>query len=309
LAYIVASNLINRSPNTQANVRALDTFDMIIVHDPFFTPTARYADLVLPICTELERCDLVTSWGHDSHLFDSRQAAEPLGEAKTDYWVFAQLAARLGFEDAYTRGKNENEWVAELGSARHLDQATLKSQGILRTDGEPRVALEAFRADPEAHPLSTPSGKIEIVTPQAEDYGLPPIPSYVAHERSADDALQLVTPHSKLRSNSCLHATPWLQCLEPHVVWIHPQDAAERGIADQDTVEVYNAQGTIRLPAKVTERIMPGVICVYQGTWFQPAADGVDEGACANTLTAHVESPTGGLATHSARVNVRRCQL
>ncbi len=308
MAYIVASNLINRSPDTRANARALSEIDYVVVHEPFVTPTARCADLVLPISIELERADVVTSWGHDAHLFYSQQAAAPRGEARGDYWIFAQLAARLGFESQYTRGKSEAEWLAEFASASHLDTRALHSEGIMRTDGEPRVALAEYRDDPAAHPLHTPSGKIEFVSLDAETHGLPAIPSYVELERgeSAAYPLQLVTPHSKLRSNSCLHANPWLQRLEPHRVWLNPDDAQARGIADGDVVEVFSERGTIRLPAKVTGRIMPGVVCVYQGTWYRPGRDGIDEGGCANVLTGHRASPTGGPATHSAWVEVRR---
>ncbi|MBN1641576.1 MAG: molybdopterin-dependent oxidoreductase [Anaerolineae bacterium] len=307
MAYVVASNLINRSPNTRANARALAALDHVVVHEPFLTPTARYADIVFPICTDLERADLVTSWGYDAHLFYSQQVAPAQGEARTDYWVCAQLAERLGLGAAYTGGKTEGAWIETLLEAGRLDAGHLRDQGILRQDPEPRVALAAFRADPVAHPLPTPSGRIEIVCPQAEAAGLPTIPSYVLDPpHPAGYPLQLVTPHSKLRSNSCLHANPWLQDLEPHAVWIHPRDAAARGVAQGATVEVWNDQGAIRLPAKLTERIMPGVVCVHQGTWYRPGADGVDEGGCANVLTDHVASPSGGLATHSAWVEVRQ---
>jgi anaerobic dimethyl sulfoxide reductase subunit A len=172
-------------------------------------------------------------------------------------------------------------------------------------DGEPRVALADFRRDPKAHPLGTPSGLIEIEYPQATEHGLPVIPSYVAVE---DEGLplHLLTPHFKYRSNSCLAGVSTLQRLEPPEVWIHPQDAAARGIAPGQTVELYNAQGTVRVPAKVTERIMPGVVCLYQGAWYTPGPDGADEGGCANVLTAHRRTPTGGMASHTTRVEVRR---
>jgi anaerobic dimethyl sulfoxide reductase subunit A len=305
-AYIVASNLINRSPDTRANARALAQLDWVIVHEPFMTPTARYADLALPICTDLERSDLVTSWGHDQHLFYSRQALAPAGEARTDYWVFARLAERLGFGAAYTENRSEEQWIERFLDARRLDVEGLERAGIMRQDGEPRVALAEFRADPLAHPLPTPSGRIEISNPQAEEVGLPAIPSFVeAGDGDGEHPLQLITPHYKFRSNSCLDAVPWLQRLEPHAVWINPLDARARDIADRDTVEVYNRRGTIRLPAKVTARIMPGVVCVYQGAWYRPGPDGVDEGGCANVLTEHRESPTGGCATHSTWVEVR----
>jgi len=103
-----------------------------------------------------------------------------------------------------------------------------------------------------------------------------------------------------------LHAVPWLRRLESHAVWISQEDAAARDITDGDRVDVYNAQGTIRLPAKVTARIMPGVVCVYQGAWYRPGPDGVDEGGCANVLTEQRETPSGGYTTHTAWVEVRR---
>jgi anaerobic dimethyl sulfoxide reductase subunit A len=313
MVYIVGSNLINRSPDTNTNARALTQADFVVVHEPFFTPTARYADILLPICTDLERSDLVTSWGHDQHLFYSQQALAPLGEARTDHWIMAQLAERLGFGEAFTEGKSEAEWLESFLYPEHLDVESLERDGIMRQDGELRVALADFRADPDAHPLPTPSGKIEISYPGAEEFGLPAIPSYVEIKDRAPDSvggnggLQLVTPHYKFRSHSCLHAVPWLQRLEQHAVWINPRDAQAREIADGDLVEVYTERGTARLPAKVTERIMPGVTCIYQGTWYQPGPDGVDEGGCANVLTGHRETPTGGYATHSTLVEVRRC--
>jgi anaerobic dimethyl sulfoxide reductase subunit A len=309
MAYIVASNLINRSPDTRTNARALSELDTVVVHDPFFTPTARCADIVLPICTELERADLVTSWGHDLHLFYNRQAAAPAGEARTDYWVFAQLAERLGFGDDYTQGKSEAEWIEAFLDPRNFDAARLEREGIIRQDGEPRTALAEFRADPAAHPLPTPSGKIEVSCPQAQEHGLPPIPSYIeVADEGQTHPLQLITPHYKFRSNSCLHAVPWLQRLEQHAVWINPQDAAVRGISEGDPVEAFNRRGALRLPAKVTERIMPSVVCVYQGAWYRPGEDGVDVGGCANVLTEQRETPSGGFTTHTTWVEVRRSE-
>ena len=202
---------------------------------------------------------------------------------------------------------SETEWLEGFLDAPRLDTESLEREGIMRADGEPRVALADFCADPAAHALSTPSGKIEISNSRAEDCGLPAIPSYVEIP-GKEGALQLITPHYKFRSNSCLAAVSWLQRLETHAVWINPRDARERGLADGDMAEVYNVRGTVRLPAKVTERIMPGVVCVYQGAWFRPGPDGVDVGGCANVLTEQRETPSGGYATHSTWVEVRRSE-
>jgi len=308
LACIAASNFINRSPDTRANARALAALDYVVVVDPFMTPTARCADLVLPTCTDLERADLVAPWGNDTYLCHSQQALEPAGQTRTDYWIFARLAERLGFGPEYTGGRTEAEWMDHFLENEKLDQETLAT-GTMRTDGELRVGLADFRHDPAAHPVGTASGRIELSNPQAAEVGLPTAPEYVPDDAPAGALpLHLVTPHSKVRSNSCLHANTWLQDVDSHSVWLNPEDAAARGIADGDPVEVFNDQGVVALPAKVTPRIAPGVACVYQGTWHRPGSDGVDRGACANTLTDHRLSPSGGFTTHSARVEVRRAR-
>jgi len=308
MAYIVASNAINRSSDTRANARALEQLEYVVVNDQFFTPTAHYADIVFPICTDLERADLISGQG-DIHY--NRQALLPAGESHTDYWVFSRLAERLGIGEAYTGGKTEDEWLEYCLEAENLDADALQNNGIMRAGEEVRVALDRFRADPVAHPLNTPSGLIEITCPQAEEFGLPIIPSYVPSTwgESGDYPLQLVTPHSKLRANSSGYANPWLQRLEPQCVWINPQDAKGRGIAHGYLVEVTNQFGTMNIPAKVTERIMPGVVCIYQGAWYRPRKDGVDEGGSANVLTGHHVSPTGGMSIHSEWVDVRRKEL
>ena len=303
LACIVATNAINRSSNTRANARALEPLDFVVVNEPFRTPTALHADVVLPVCTDLERADLV----HGGDVWLNRRIVEPRGESRTDYWVFARLAERLGFGAAYTEGKTEEEWLEQLLDASGSVGDGLRRHGVVRADGEPRVPLADFRTDPAAHPLGTPSGRIEILCPEAKDHGLPDLPIYVGGEPAGPEhPLQLVTPHYRFRANSCEHANAWLQRLEPHAVWIHPADAHARGIEHGDPVEVFNRLGTVAIPAKVTERILPGVVCIYQGAWYRPAADGVDEGGCANVLTSHRLSPTGGMAIHSERVDVRK---
>ena len=306
MAYIVASNAINRSAGTRANARALEQLDFVVVHDQYFTPTARYADIVFPICLDLERPDLVQGRG-DLHY--NRQALEARGETRTDHWVFSRLAERLGIGEAYTGGKTEEEWLGYFLEASGLDTGSLKREGILRSTGEPRVHLAEFRADPAGHPLDTLSGRIEVACTKAEEYGLPPIPSYIENRPAAEEKeypLRLVTPHSKLRANSSGYPNAWLLRLEPQRVWMNPQDAQTRGIEPDELVEIFNGSGVIAIPAKVTERIMPGVVAVNQGAWYRPGEDGVDTGGCANSLTSHRVSRTGGLAVHSERVQIRR---
>ncbi len=305
--YIVASNLVNRSQASVAGLDALERVPFVVVQDPFMTPTARYADVVLPVSMDLERADIVGSWGHDSHIFLSQRAVEPAGESRSDYWVMAQLAGRLGFYDKYTEGRDEAQWLDAIQSATPLPWDEAAREGVLRCDPPPREELQAFRADPLKHPLSTHSGRIELANVEAVSCGLPLLPEYVpAHPPVEGYPLQLVTPHFKTRSNSCLAANPWLQRVAPHAVSISTADALSRGVIDGDLVLVSSPHGTIRIRAHVTEGIMPGIVAVPQGTWIELDDAGIDTGGCANTLTDPVLSPSGGPSTHSAWVRLER---
>jgi anaerobic dimethyl sulfoxide reductase subunit A len=90
--------------------------------------------------------------------------------------------------------------------------------------------------------------------------------------------------------------------VDPHAVWINTIDAKDRGIEDGDLVDVYNDRGRIRIPAKVTERIMPGVVNVSEGAWYDPDDQGVDHGGCANVLTNDDHSPGGAVHVNSSLV-------
>ena len=74
---------------------------------------------------------------------------------------------------------------------------------------------------------------------------------------------------------------------------MHPDDAAARGIADGQTVRVFNDRGATVLPARVTDRIAPGVVSIKEGAWFTPDADGTDTDGCANVLTDDRSAPCG----------------
>ena len=88
-------------------------------------------------------------------------------------------------------------------------------------------------------------------------------------------------------------------------MWINSVDAENRGIKDGDIVDVFNDRGKIRIPAKVTERIMPGVVNVSQGAWYDPDEEGVDRGGCANVLTKDAMSPGGAIPVNSTLVQVK----
>lgn len=307
LAFISASNLINRSSDTNACIRALAGLETTIVLDPFMTPTARRASVVLPIKTDLERTDIIASWGNGDGPFSGQQVAVSPDEAQSDYWVCSELARRLGIGDAYTGNKTEIEWLAAWRAAPTPDLAALDNLGVVRRERATHIALAEFRANPAGHPLPTQSGLIELASYTALEAGLPLVAEYMPWDR--DDAgagypLHLLTPHHKLRANSCHGGNPWLRKIDAQAVWLNQRDAAARGIATGDVAEVRSERGVVRLPAYVTERIMPGVVCIPQGAWFAPDEGGCDRGGSANVLTSLDLTPSGGPTTHSVRVEV-----
>lgn len=125
--------------------------------------------------------------------------------------------------------------------------------------------------------------------------------------RSRSSPLGCISHHYKGRTHSSYAQLTWLKEAHPQMVWINPADAASRGIANNDEVFVRNSRGTVRTQARVTPRIAPGVVSLPQGAWYQPNADGVDEGGCANTLTKYHPSPLAkGNPSHTALVQIEK---
>jgi len=180
---------------------------------------------------------------------------------------------------------------------------------------EPSVPFKRQIEDPANNPFPTPSGKIEIYSQQLADMNnplIPPIPKYIDTWESLNDRLarkyplQLITTHPKWRAHSQFGNIPWLRELEPQAVAINARDAEARGIKDGDPVRVFNDRGEMSIPAKVTQRIMPGVVDVPEGAWYDPDKRGVDRGGCANVLTRDARSPGGAFTTNTCLVQVEK---
>ena len=305
----------------------------IVVIDHQMTVSARYADILLPDASTPEQIDLAQqgSAGALGYLVLADRAIEPMWECRPVYDILTGVAERMGVGDAFTEGRTQEDWVrAVLAETRELtpgvpDFEEFRRQGIYKEmspDG-PVVPLADFRADPEANPLDTPSGKIEIYSAAlqeiADTWVLPDgdritaLPEYVASREGPEDPLreqyplQLIGHHYKSRTHSTYGNVPWLQEAHPQEMWINPADAADRDVRNGDTVDVVNDRGRVWIVARVTPRIAPGVVSIPQGAWFAPDADGVDLGGSVNTLTSLHPSPLAkGNAQHTNLVEVTR---
>lgn len=327
----VASNILaNQHGNINRAGRILEDENLveyIVVQDQFMTASARYADLVLPVCTHFETWGLEDGWKYGEEVILMPQVVEPAYQTKSDYRICAELAAKLGVYEAFTEGLNEKGWTRRLWDqyreARFpnlppFDQFVESNQGVYSVPvNNPQISFEEFRRDPETHPLKTPSGKIEIFSETLFNLGqkdeIPAVPKYIQEWESpfgpeaASYPLQAIGPHYMARVHSTHDNVDWLKEAFPQRLFINPIDAKSRHLTDGDRVMAFNDRGKISLPCRITPRIMPGVVSVPQGAWSIPGPDGIDINGNINALSSERWTPLAfGNAQHTIMVEVKK---
>ncbi|MBT5433995.1 MAG: molybdopterin-dependent oxidoreductase, partial [Rhodospirillaceae bacterium] len=307
----------------------------VIVNDSFFQPTCRLADIVLPATTFLERNDWAAS-AHGGAITPMHQLAEPFAKARNDHDIFAAMAERFGLREAFTEERDEMGWIRHMWGITR-DNARrggydLPEFGTFWTGGMINIALEndssgkliRHRSDPQAHPLRTRSGKVELFSETVSDFGYADCPGHPAwleprewlgSKDARQHPLHLMSDqpsgrlHSQLDPGKASQATK-TQGREPCL--IHPDDAAQRGITDGDILRVFNRRGACLVGAVVTSRIRPGVICIATGSWFDSDdpgnADSLERHGNPNVLTRDegCSSLSQGPSCNSALVECER---
>jgi anaerobic dimethyl sulfoxide reductase subunit A len=311
LIYSVAGDLFNQLPNVGRIVAATERVEFMVVHEHFMTPTARYADIVLPATMFWERNDVHIPWAGAGHYaIFMRRAVEPAAECRNDLDICAALAARLGIQGY--NDKTEEGWLRELTSETIDDFETFRARGVARLPApEDAVAFAREIRDPARYRFTTPSGKIEIysmtLAARPDPYGLgsiPAIPTWIPEPADARHPLRLVTPKSRARTHSIHDNQPVLARADRDDVWLHSDDARARGIADGQRVRVFNDRGATELVVRVTDRIAPGVVSIKEGAWFTLDAAGLDTHGCSNMLTPDRASPAGASPFNTCFVDV-----
>ena len=307
----------NQSPDINRAVEALKKMEFIVSLEQFMTPAARWSDLILPTCTFLERNDF--TFGESVPYYGiQNKVIEPLGESKSHFDIACLLAKRLGLH-AFEGLTEEGVLKAMLRETPIPDIEDFKKKGIYRVElGGPYVAFKKEIEDPHRYPFPTPSGKIEIYSAQIaamDDPGLPPIPKYIEPWEGRKDELikkyplQLITVQCRRRAHTQFETVDWLRETQKQSLQINPLDARRRNIADGDIVRVFNDRGVIQILASVTERIMPGVVAVPAGAWYNPDNRGIDLGGNPNCLLKSEISPGGGFITNTCLVEVEKVEV
>ena len=342
------SDWFNQLTNVNKEIQAIRKLELVVCMDSTITPSALWADVLFPIATHFERHDVALPWYKGHYYIHRPKVIEPLGESKTDFQVFTELAYRIEKLDPSVKdfGKRYNpkaqrdyfenndvtdeayltDWWKKVQTHQGVKMSweTFKQHGVYKfTFDKPLVAFEEQIRN--GVPFDTPSGKIEILsgtlanikdwTKTQYGYEIPYIPKWVEpfeslnHEKAKKFPFHMITPHPRWRTHSIFHNIPWLRETYQQEVTLNAGDAARLGIKTGDIVEVWNERGKVVVPAYVTERCMPNVVVLYEGAWMDLAKDGTDRAGNPDFLTLDEPSPAGAFAYNTILVDLRKTPL
>ncbi|MGF7120975.1 biotin/methionine sulfoxide reductase [Rhodococcus sp. BE178] len=316
--------------------RALARPDTIVVHEPYWTPMARHADIVVPSTTSLERDDLACT-RNDPLLVAMHRAVPRYADARDDYDTFAALAHRLGFGARFTEGRTAHQWIEHLyeqwrgfvlTDPAHLEAPPFGEfwrRGHVRMRTEDGLSLfSEFRDDPERNPLTTPSGRIEIFSADIDGFGYDDCAGHprwyepdewLGGERAQRFPLHLIANQPKTRlhgqlDHGAVSQASKIRGREP--IRIHPSDAAARGLGAGEVVRVFNDRGACLAGVVLDDQVRAGVVQLATGAWYDPLDPADPDSMCVhgnpNVLTADVGASwlSHGCSGQHALVQVER---
>ncbi|WP_417598789.1 molybdopterin-dependent oxidoreductase [Pararhodobacter oceanensis] len=330
MIFNAGNNFMSHQQDTNRLIRALEKVETIVSVDVWWTAATRWADIVMPASSTLERDDISVGGTYSNdRVYAMKKVIEPVGESLSDYEIFEGLADKLGQWMQFTEGEDLMYHIEQAysrsGAAQHTPFEEFWEKGYARQEvpEEARswVRHGDFYTDPDANPLHTASGKIEmfcedIASMEIDD--CPGMPMWMEkHEylgNAAEDELHVVSPHPWFRLHSQMDQSQTLRALykvqgrEP--VRINARDAASRGIEDGDLVELYNDRGTVIAGAVVSDDIMPGVVSIYEGAWPSLDSKGRCNSGLVNFLTSTQRSSGLSEATTANTVlcRMRKCE-
>jgi thiosulfate reductase/polysulfide reductase chain A len=305
---VYGCNLIKTLPGRDETVRAIDNLDLLIAIDILPADITRWADVVLPECTYLERHDaLGLGRGKNFEVAIRQPAVEPLFESKPSWWITKELADRMGLGD-YFPWKDGEEYLRGRCRAGNIDYDELSRKGILHFAGKSSGYISPL----EEREFDTPSGKIELSSGQLADRGFDPVPKYTRHEQPPAGYFRVLFGRSPLHTFARTTNNFLLTDLVPeNSLWINQKKARELGLEDGETVRLENQAG-FRSPGKIrvrhTQRLREDCIYMVHGFGVHSAeltrADGKGIGDEEMLARYAIDPLMGGTAMRSNFVRV-----
>lgn len=295
MVYWAGGNPFHHHQDLNRLSRAWRKPETIVVHEPWWTATARHADIVLPATLPLERDDIACS-GRDQSFMPSHRVAAPPGSARDDFDIFAGIAGRLGVAGIFTECRSSGEWLRKfyadfaaidgIGNLPSFEAFWQDSAVTIPRVRPPATLLQDFRNDPSRHPLPTPSGRIELYSETIAGFGYADCPpqatwlepeEWLGAELALRFPLHLISSQPATRLHSQMDAGLYSQASkikgrEP--VRMNPQDAGARGLQEGDIVRLFNDRGACLAGLVLSEAVSPGVVQLATGAWFDPVEAG-----------------------------------
>lgn len=335
LMYIGGANIVGHHPDTNELIRALKVPETFIVQEPWWTPTAKMADIVLPATTTLERNDISMGGSYSGdYIYAMKKAVDNPYEAKDDFEIYSLLAKRFGEKKhkRFTMGSSAMEHIKNFYENSEAAKSTpfeeFWKKGFVKYE-IPKSAYKYvrhsdFRKDPEKNALKTETGKIQIFSQKYADFNYDEFKGhvtwfepaeYLGSEKAKQYPLHLLSPHPSYRIHSQLDNV-WIANLYKvkgrELVRINPKDAQDFGIKDGEIVEVFNERGKVLAGALITEDIRQGVVAIDEGAWYSPEFAGNENSRCnsghCNVLTSSRPSSQMAQATtaNTTLVGIRK---
>lgn len=338
------SDWLNQLTNINKELEAIRKLELVVCMDSTITPSGLWADVLLPVATHFERHDVALPWYKGHYYIHRPKVIDPLGESRSDFQIFTELAWRIGGEtfgkaynpkasrdyfdnpDAVDEAYLRDWWNNKVRPHQHvsMDWEEFKRRGVYKFKLEqPHVA---FREQIEqGKPFETPSGRIEILSSQLAGisdwtrtmygYHIPSIPKWIEPWESLNSPktskypFHLISPHPRWRTHSIFNNCSWLRETYEQEVTLNASDARRLGIKTGDVVEVWNDRGKVVVPAYVTERLMPGVAVIYEGSWMDLDENGIDRSGNPDFLTLDEPSPAGSFAYNTVLADIAKTDL
>lgn len=328
LMYWCGGNPFHHHQDLNRMLQAWQAPDTIICHEIWMNATARHSDIILPVTSSLERNDIGRA-SNDDFIMPMKQAVPPVGNAKSDYDIFAGIAEKMHVASQFTEGLDEMGWLRRMYREFRDELATeqlhlpdfdtfWETDGFsLSVEDEDRIAFAEFRAAPASHPLRTPSGKIEIFSATIDKMKLEDCAGHPAWFEPAEwlgcaraGELHMISeqPEGRLHSQLFFGAASEARKIggrEP--VFLNPQEASARNLSQGDTVRIFNSRGAMLAGLSVSERVRPGVILVATGAWYTTSEfSGLELAGNPNVLTRDqgASSLSQGCAAQTVLVHV-----